>query len=171
VEYTYLSGDQPVRIQLKDDAMTINEGDQSVTIAYGQLCQVRLTRLGSLYQVQLKARGQNPITINSDGMDDVGGTGRTFALFIRVLHHYLHQQSEVRFRCSPDCRLLIVAMFVISQSALAILWFGPLAAWGWPDRLWLSVAALAMAGVLARILPKFLSRTYSPLNIPLHYLP
>ncbi|HQQ97423.1 MAG TPA: hypothetical protein PLX35_09165 [Cyclobacteriaceae bacterium] len=170
MEYSYLFNHQHIRIQLNDDTLTLLQGDQLVTIPYGQLSQVNLSRLGCLYQVRLKARGQSPVTISNDGMDD-DGAGRNFALFIRVLHHYLHQRSEVQFRCSPDCRLLILAIFVISQSALAILWIGPLANWGWADRLWLSLAVLALAGILGLVLPKFLSRAYSPLNIPLHYLP
>lgn len=171
MEYAYTSGQKRVRVQLNDDALILQAEDHSVSIPYAALTHVRLSRSGSLYQVQLKARGQNPVIISSNGMEDAGGTGRTFALFIRVLHHYLHQRPETHFRCAPDCRLLIVSIFVISQSVLAILWLGPLASWGWPDRIWLSVAAMALAGILALILPKVLSRRYSPMNIPLQYLP
>lgn len=171
MEYTYVSGQKRIRVQLQDDALILHGQDQPVTIPYAQLSEVSLSRSGNLYQVRLKARGHNAITIKSDGTEDEGGMGRTFALFIRVLHHHLHRRSDMHFRCFPDCRLLVVSILVISQALLAILWIGPLSSWGWLDRLWLTCATLALAGVLALILPKFLSRTYSPLNIPLQYLP
>jgi ribose/xylose/arabinose/galactoside ABC-type transport system permease subunit len=178
VEYSFnLSGTAtPASIRLDEYSFVYRRGLEEEVISYAGIVAVRINKsLDKTYRLHLYPDGRDPIMVTSHSSAVSPGTpdeSREYALFVRVLHHHLKEKSHATFCVgSSNMRFRIL---------LAVLSLGLFGAWAAAANggIIVSISYLQaiiftlVSGALFFVLGlKRLSKTYSPTDIPIQYLP
>jgi hypothetical protein len=178
VKYSFrkAAADPETTLQLDDYAITISRGGKDEVISYASITSVRICRPSlHVYRLHLQADGHKTVIIPSLSFEENRKTidqSSGYALFVRVLHHYLKEKSHALFtsggnidRVWQGALISGVLSFLISIVAG---YFGY-------DLMNAYIQALIFAGLAAIVIVAFgvkrLPRHYNPGDIPLRFLP
>ena len=178
MEYTFRKATHQgeIALVLGDYSFIRRMGGKEEVISYASITDVRISKLSNhVFKIYLSADGHQPIVISSQSFEGNGmkiDQSAGYAMFVRVLHHYLKDKSQAAFTSGGNTARIWQLAVV---SALFSFWISIAADYLVSSLMNPYIQALIFAALTATIIIvsnfKKLPKSYHPGDIPIQFLP